>query len=819
MLPNIHLQMKNVKGYSFAVFFAIFAVVMTGIMLSAIISFSSMVRISRGVAGEAVPHQQIFLLGSLVAEIQNAENSIRGYRLSHEPQWMEAFFSNSVNCSNTLSELKALSEDDQDKLQRIAVLSTLVQEKLEILESYSQLPDRHSVVTELQGISSRIEDEADTAESSSRSSGFIRNLFGRERQSSARLDSLQIRIMDEIEQVRHKQTLRLRRIDAVELDYLIKISTLDKEVEGLVAGLYLDALEMVETALIERDRQYVATNRRIRIFSVTAGLFLLLGGFSVFSYLRTRRHYERALADAKKNAELYSGMQERFIANMSHEVRTPLHAIAGFTEQLVSSDDHKKEEYLGLTNSAMKHLLQVVDDILDYSKLMAGKMKLRMEPFSPLQEAETVAGIFRKELESKGLKISLENSLPGDTVLVGDALRYRQVLMNLISNSVKFSHKGAIRIRIARPPASNNSPVFFTEVSDEGIGIDKENITKVFMPFEQAESTSSGMYRGTGLGLAITREIIEQQGGSITIDSSPGEGTKVIFTLPYLEAESLPENTTKKDVPDGNFLRGLRVLIADDERWNSRLIESMIGKFGADMTLAQDGNQAFLELTQHSYDLVLLDLRMPGKSGLEVARLARKDGKNKSTPIVSLTAQVLHDADKPECVKLFNAFLVKPFTEEQLLFALHAVLVGKGLLVNPKASNLAQMDQQKPPRDKQTNDPAVGLYDLDALLRLGNNDKAFAREMAGIFLKSAPKSLDQIRNAVEKDDRETILWHIHKLKPVVRQLRAGEMLSGIKELEQATTEGKSTKALFALYEKLERVSGTILRKIKKDFSF
>jgi signal transduction histidine kinase/CheY-like chemotaxis protein len=685
------------KRFNFAVFFAIFAVVMSGVMLSAIISFSSMVRISRGVIDEAVPQRQLFLLGGLVAEIQNAENSIRGYRLTRETKWMEEFFTSSVNCSDKLSELRDLSEGDEAKLSDINSLSGLVQEKLEKLESFSQLPDRTSVVSELEGISSRFDHEADTSAAETRTRGFIRSLFTRDRQSTDRLDSLQVQLVAEVEQIRQRQSLRLRSIDATEFDYLEQISAIGKEIESLIASLRLDALAMVEEALEERERQQIASGRKIRQFSLAAGLFLLLGGFAVFSYLKTRRKYELALTEAKKNAELYSSMQERFIANMSHEVRTPLHAIAGFTDQFVRSGKENREEYLELTNAAMKHLLQVVDDILDYSKLVAGKMKLKMEPFSPVQEAETVTGIFRRELDSKGLELSVENALSDGIVLVGDALRYRQVLMNLVSNSLKFSPGGTIRIRIYREEdlrqgsddlrqaggyrrmeGGDHRHAFSTEVSDEGLGIKKEELEKVFMPFEQAENTASGTYRGTGLGLAITREIIEQQGGSITMESKPGEGTRVVFSLPYLESGPLSDKKPKEESLDLSFLDGLRVLVADDEKWNSRLVESMLGKHGAAMTVVEDGNAALLELQQDDYDVALLDLRMPGKSGLEVARLAREEEKNKSIPVVSLTAQVIGDNEKQDYTKYFSAFLIKPFTEEQLVTLLREVLMVSG---------------------------------------------------------------------------------------------------------------------------------------------
>jgi signal transduction histidine kinase/response regulator RpfG family c-di-GMP phosphodiesterase len=797
---------------------AVLAAMMSGVMLSAIFSFSSMVRISRGVAIETVPQQQLFQLGSLVSEIQNAENSIRAYRLSREPNWMESFFTSSINSSASLSRLKDLAGDDQKKLNDIVLLSGLVQEKLEILESFSQLPDRFTVVSELEGVSSRLNQHEDTTGAETRTLGFIRNLFTRERQSSDRLDSLRKQVTAQIGQIQQLQAQRLRTIDATELDYLMRITSIRNEIESHIAGLRLDALRIVEEALLERERQQIASNRKIRHFSVMAGLFILLGGLAVFSYLRTRKQYEQALMQAKKSAELYASMQERFIANMSHEVRTPLHAIAGFTEQLAKPGNKDREEHLALTNSAMKHLIQVVDDILDYSKLAAGKMKLRMEPFSPIREAETVAGIFRGELEEKGLKLNLECALPEDVLLVGDALRYRQVIMNLISNAIKFSHKGSIRIKINGSQNGDTRKIFYTEISDDGSGIKKEDLEKVFMPFEQADNTTSGMNRGTGLGLAIIREIIEQQGGNIIMESRPGEGTRVVFTLPYLESGPLTDKTSKVKEADTGFLNGLRVLVSDDERWNSRLLESMLEKHGAIMTIVEDGNQAFLSLQQNPYDLVLLDLRMPGKSGLEVARLTRRQGVNRSTPIVSLTAQTIHEADKSDYAEYFDAFLTKPFTEKQLIYTLRMVLDGSERAGNRSEKDVIRNDEDAQLRKGKAENPAENLYDRDALIRLGGNDEAFAREMAEIFLRSSEKALGEIRMAMERKDHKEILWQTHKLKPAARQLAAGMLLSAITAFEQAAEEDCLSESIADLYTILEKNTVALTQRIKEDFS-
>ncbi len=270
----------------------------------------------------------------------------------------------------------------------------------------------------------------------------------------------------------------------------------------------------------------------------------------------------------------------------------------------------------------MKHLLQVVDDILDYSKLMAGKMKLKMEPFVPIEEVDAVAGIFSTEAKAKGIRLTKDIELPLQEAVIGDALRYRQVLINLVSNAVKFTEKGDVHIRVYRHLMDDGRLMMATEVSDEGVGINEEHLGKLFKPFEQAGLAAKVTYRGTGMGLAISREIVEQQGGSVLLESKPGIGTRVFFSLPYLKAGPSNMESLDEELPDGSFLKGMRILIADDEQLNSRLVESMLEKFGPELTIVEDGNQAYEELNSNPYNVALLDVRMPGKSGLEVAALA-----------------------------------------------------------------------------------------------------------------------------------------------------------------------------------------------------
>lgn len=283
----------DLKRYNFAIVIAIFAVLMTGVMLTAIVSFSSMIRISQRVGSDAVSQQQLFLLGSLMGEIQQAENSIWGYRLTHDPARMESFYANSEACTRHLTGLIELSAGDEAKLNQLYILSLLIQQKLEILEDLSQLADRSSVVSELQRISSRLDQQAAIESVEGKPRGFIRNLFSKEKQSDARLDSLHAHMLVEIGQTKRAQSSRLKRIDAVEFKYLETIHEIGHKIESLIAGLRFDSLNMVAEAVAEKEKQQIASNRKIVLFSAAAGLFLILGGMAGWSYAQTANNTKK----------------------------------------------------------------------------------------------------------------------------------------------------------------------------------------------------------------------------------------------------------------------------------------------------------------------------------------------------------------------------------------------------------------------------------------------------------------------------------------------------------------------------------------------
>lgn len=801
-------MIKRIYSASPIVLLAFFGVVAAGLLVSGIFSYTTMVRFSRDAEKSAMPQQMLFLLGGVVHDIQLAENGVRAYRLSQNPKRLEEYYAYSNQGLERVLELSQQQDDRYFKRKDIDTLQTLIITKLEVLEAYAKLPSRQVVVSELERISRRIDSLPAPENSSGRGLGALRNLFVRDRNAYNGRDTLVAHVRDEVDKVKGTQTRTLGGIDSQELEIWALLGGLDGQIEALLEAIRLDVLQQVEDTALLREKRQLQVIRNIRVFSLLAILFLLMGGYAIVSYLRKRRHYELALVQARINAEAYSAMQERFVAHMSHEVRTPLHAVAGFAEQLwLNKDPLQQKEFLGFIRSASTHLLGVVNDILDYSKLKAGKMKLMLQPFSPLAELTQALQLFTHELEQKGLKLRVNHTLAPSVWLLGDAFRFRQVLINLLGNAVKFSRKGLITVTMGaeNQPGGNKSLV--VEIADTGIGMTEQQMERIFQPFEQATNQSAGVYRGTGLGLTITREIIEQQGGGIQLRSKEGAGTQVRFTLPYLEvSEPLPQ-AEEGPVVDSAIIRGQSILIADDEAWNRKLLVSMLQAYGAKLSLAEDGEQALELAGSQKFDGILLDIRMPGKDGLEVVKHLRQHGPNQDTRVVALTA-MLHPGQKEELIQAgMNVVLLKPFSEHDILGALAPWEAGSPFV--------ASEPLEKGDKADALNEEA--LFDPARIEELGLHNPAFMQDMVKLFLENMETYMQGISQAIQEGNQKQILWFTHKMAPAVRHLHAMPLLRVIKDLEKATHEQADNAYTEALHAQLLDAGNKISQELRRKY--
>ncbi|TDU26786.1 signal transduction histidine kinase [Panacagrimonas perspica] len=403
------------------------------------------------------------------------------------------------------------------------------------------------------------------------------------------------------------------------------------------------------------------------------------------------KQLQAELAAARESADAANQAKSAFLANMSHEIRTPMNAILSFAYLgLRTGAAPKPRDYFAKIETSARALLELINDVLDLSKVEAGRLELDPGPFALSQVIDNLESVLGLRAQEKGLSLRLDVDGRVPPALVGDALRLGQVLLNLGGNAVKFTEQGSVVVRIA--PVEEPRPGAVTlafSVQDTGIGLSPEQAAKLFAPFTQADASTTRKYGGTGLGLSISKRLVALMGGDLRVESVAGQGSTFGFevTLDVAREDDLPAPQRTAEQVD---LSGLRVLVVDDHEANLEVARDLLQSAGVDVVLARSGPESIEAVARERFDAVFMDMRMPGMDGIEAAQTIRAAERGTRVPIVALTANVM-SPDRERCLMAgMDDFVGKPIDVDEMFAAL-ARVTGRGdsLVARPPAPVVA----------------------------------------------------------------------------------------------------------------------------------
>ncbi len=559
------------------------------------------------------------------------------------------------------------------------------------------------------------------------------------------------------------------------------------------------------------------------------------GVIGVASDITIHKLAEEELKNAKQYAEDTAKMKEQFLANMSHEIRTPMNGIIGLTRILLgTSVTDEQLKYLKSIKTCSDNLLVIINDILDLSKIEAGKMNFENVAFSPEEIVKHTFELFDPKAKEKNiyLKYNIDSRIP--TALLGDPTRLSQITNNLVSNAIKFTSEGGVTVDIKLRSERDENMTLDIEVSDSGIGIPESSIGSIFESFTQASSDTTRKFGGTGLGLTIVKKLIELQGGTIGIRSKVGEGTTFFFHLTFNRASQEEIDRAAKSSEESIDVSHLNVLIAEDNSINQMIIKKVFADWNAKFEVADNGKICVEKLQQGKFDIVLMDIQMPEMDGNAAARKIRTELPEpyKSIPIMAMTAHAT-STEKQKCFDSgMNDYISKPFNPSELKRKLIDLTGGEKAAAGKEQTKTEQTEISSQQEIKtaeiisETKSTEINTntesgatetptkIDLSYLKQIGGDNPAFMMQMIEMFLQKTPEALEEMNEKFKQQSWEDLRNVAHRIKPSYTYVGLGEIQKMLAEIENNSMTKTNLEAIPQLITQVEEQSRSAFKALE-----
>jgi PAS domain S-box-containing protein len=517
----------------------------------------------------------------------------------------------------------------------------------------------------------------------------------------------------------------------------------------------------------------------------------LIGSIGIHLDITEQKRLEHELAMAKTFAETAAKAKELFLANMSHEIRTPLNVIIGMIRQLTKENlSNDQYFYVKQSESSAKHLLTILNNVLDIAKIESGDMEIESVSFSPSALVYNVHSIMYSQATEKNISFLLSVDSEINPVLKGDEKRLRQVLINLVGNAIKFTNKGMIKLSVKLVKSNKDGQLIRFEVEDTGIGMSETFISKLFDKFSQEQNASNRNYEGTGLGLAISKDLIQLMGGNLNVFSKKNEGTKFAFELVFKIGVEDSLMSLGQKLKEGVF-KGKRVLLVEDNEINRFIAIQSLTYLGFEITEAENGLVAINIIQNNEFDLILMDIQMPVMDGLQATTFIRENLYN-STPIIALTANAFKHDIELYLEKGMTDFITKPYDEDDFFSKIEFVMQ------NSVLSHRFFI----PP-----------LFKLDTVQKMSRGNNDFVLKLLTIFIQTSIKIDESMQECINKNDWKSMNSIAHRVKPSIDQFEIIELKEIIRWLENY--DGNQT--LYSLWLKNVNITLEILGSVRLKF--
>jgi len=774
---------------------------------------SQVIKFSDITQSNSLNNNQLLLVSEIATDLYETESTGRRFIQSGDTTDLNRYSAQIDSIQNKIDSLRK-TYAERVMMNELDSITTLLSKKSENLEQLLKLRTQDEntsyyaqVIEELQKLDPAFgELDYDTRFSAlepHQRDVLIKLLEFSKDESSEQLSSLSSdslivsvkKVLNELEQENQK----FREIINKKENELLKNDiVLNEQLRNLLTEIELEERQISLSRVENSQILLKQVSRIIIIVGIASILIILLFLFLIVRDISKGQRYRVKLEEAKLFTEALMQRREQFMSTITHDLRSPLNSVIGYTELMKKSGlNTKQEHYLGHLKKSSEFILHLVNDLLDLSKLEAGKMGVEKLPFNPknlLEETfqNTIPGNDKKDLK-------LTVIAPEDTncTVLSDPFRIKQILSNLIANAFKFTESGGITVAISMKKEIEDSYLLTISIIDTGIGISKLKQQEIFEEFSQEHNQIEKKFGGTGLGLAITKKIVGLLKGSMELRSEPGKGSEFTVHIPVIKISEKIEILIETELSDFD-LSGKNILVVDDESSQLALAKELIKSVGMNCETSTNGEEALLKLQQKSYHLVVTDIQMPKMDGFNLVKAIKNNTNLSEIPVIAVSGRT-NVTNATYLQAGFSGNLLKPYRPSELLMK-----IGEILNVKLKNNNLQLKNFTSNSKD----------YSLDEILLFAGADKKALATILNAFINSNKINLKEILYAQKQNDFERAAQIAHRMLPMFKQLKAGKIIGKLEQLERKEHEILTKDEIIFLIQEIEELLTALEKEIK-----